>query len=89
MFTFSDGGNQGASRNTIPGVWVAREEAMDSKDIYRTAKIMMDLYGDEAPIRSAMKADRCLDSGDLEGVAVWKSVIQAIDELSATSGPMH
>lgn len=62
---------------------------MGPKDIYRTAKIMIDLYGDEASIKSAMKADRCLGNGDLEGVAVWQAVIRAIDELSATSGPVR
>ncbi len=59
---------------------------MDPKDIYRTAKIMIDLHGEDAPVKAALKADRCLGNGDLEGVAVWESVIRAIDELSATKG---
>lgn len=59
---------------------------MDSLDIYRTAKLMIDQHGAEAKIQAAMKQDAMLERGDLDGVAVWRMVIRAIDELQDTSG---
>jgi len=35
-------------------------------DNYRSARLLIDQYGDEAPIHAAM-----LEKGDLEGQAVW------------------
>ncbi len=64
---------------------------MEPIDLYRAAKLLIDQYGEDAAIEAAMKADKCLDSGDLDGVSVWKGVIQAIGELSVTTrnGPLH
>ena len=36
-------------------------------DIYRTANILVDQHGAEAPIEAAMRADAMLDRGDLDG----------------------
>ena len=41
----------------------------------------MKQHGDEAPIHAAMRADELLDKGDIEGRAVWRRVIRAIEEL--------
>ena len=38
-------------------------------DIYRTAKLLVDKHGAEAPIHAAMKADAMLDKGDMDGKA--------------------
>ena len=35
-------------------------------DIYRTANVLIEQHGDEAPIHAAMRADAVLDKGDLE-----------------------
>ncbi len=35
-------------------------------DIYRSAKLLVDQHGEDAPIFAAMQADRCLEAGDLE-----------------------
>ncbi len=50
-------------------------------DIYRTAKLLVDKHGDEAPIHAAMKADAMLDKGDMDGKAVWLRVVKAAAEL--------
>ncbi len=39
-------------------------------DIYRSAKLLIEKHGDEAPIHTAMQADAMLDKGDLDGAAV-------------------
>ena len=48
---------------------------MELIDIYRAAKLLIDEHGADAAIEAAMKADRCLVLGDLDGVSVWKGVI--------------
>ncbi len=63
-------------------------------DIYRSAKLLIDQHGDDAPIFAAMQADRCLEAGDLDGKAVWMGVIRAIEELQdrrppAVGQPVH
>ncbi len=50
-------------------------------DIYRTAKLLVDKHGDEAPIHAAMKVDAMLDKGDMDGRAVWLRVVRAVEEL--------
>ncbi|MCH8156005.1 MAG: hypothetical protein IH786_12280 [Proteobacteria bacterium] len=50
-------------------------------DIYRSAKLLIDQHGEDAPIFAAMQADKCLEGGDLDGKAVWMGVIRAIKEL--------
>ncbi len=62
-------------------------------DIYRTAKLLVDKHGAEAPIQAAMKADAMLDKGDMDGRAVWLRVVRAVEELLATGrrddAPVH
>ena len=53
----------------------------DEIDIYRSAKLLVDQHGTDAPIFAAMQADKCLGAGDLDGKAVWMRVIRAINEL--------
>ena len=56
----------------------------DDLDIYRSAKLLIDQHGEDAPIFAAMQADKCLEGGDLDGKAVWMGVIRAIKELTNT-----
>ncbi len=56
-------------------------------DIYRSAKLLIDQHGEDAPIFAAQQADRCLATGDLDGKAVWMRVIAAIKELTDTNTP--
>jgi len=55
-------------------------------DIYRSAKVIIKQHGDDAPIHAAMKADAMLEGGDLDGLAVWKRILKAIEELQG-AGP--
>lgn len=56
-------------------------------DIWRTAKIMVDQYGDDAPIIAAQRIDALLDLGDLDGMNVWKRVAGAIEHLMSGEKP--
>ena len=50
-------------------------------DIYRSAKLLIDQHGEDAPIFAAMQADKCHEGGYLDGKAVWMAVIRAIKTL--------
>jgi len=50
-------------------------------DIYRTAKFLIDQHGEDAPIHAAMRADKLLDAGELDGYGVWKRIVAAINEM--------
>ncbi len=50
-------------------------------DIYRSAQVLVKQYGQDAPIEAAMRADAMLDKGDLDGYAVWKRILRAVEEL--------
>jgi len=61
---------------------MATGKAMTSDlDIYRSAKLLIDHHGEDAPIVAAQQVDACWERGDLDGKAVWMSVIRAIKEL--------
>ncbi len=50
-------------------------------DIYRTGRLLIERHGSEAPVHAAMRADAMLEKGDLDGQALWKRIIRAIEEL--------
>ena len=50
-------------------------------DIYRSAKLLINQHGEDAPIHAAMQADACWERGDLDGKVVWMGVIRAIKGL--------
>ena len=54
-------------------------------DIYRSAQVLVKHHGPDAPIHAAMRADAVLDKGDLDGVAVWKRILRAVEELQETA----
>ena len=60
-------------------------------DIYRTAKLLVDKHGAEAPIHAATQADAMLDKGDLDGQAVWMRILNAVEGLLRGRGddPLH
>ncbi len=74
---------------------MATGKAMTSDlDIYRSAKLLIDQHGDDAPIFAAMQADKCLEAGNLDGKATWMRVIGAIKELldqqpPSSDTPLH
>lgn len=57
---------------------------MEPIDTWRAADMMMKLYGENAVLRAAMRADALLDQGDTQGFFAWKRIARAIDSLSQT-----
>ena len=64
---------------------------MIERDIWASAKRLIDLYAEDATIHAAMRADELLERGDLDGAAVWRRVIQALEELGnlKPDGTLH
>ncbi len=54
-------------------------------DIYRSAQVLVKRHGQDAPIHAAMRADAMLEAGDLDGYAVWKRILRAVEELQGTA----
>ncbi len=50
-------------------------------DIYRSANALVKHHSEDAPIQAAMRADAMLETGDLDGYAVWKRIMRAVEEL--------
>jgi hypothetical protein len=38
-------------------------------------------HGEDAPIKAALRADAMLESGDLDGCAVWRRMLRAVEKL--------
>jgi len=53
----------------------------DDADIWRAAQLMLDQYGDDAPLQGAQRADQLIEDGDAQGGAVWRQILGAIEEL--------
>ena len=60
-------------------------------EIYQSANALIRQHCDGAAVHAAMRADAMLDTGDLDGLAVWRRIIRAIDVLTSrgTPGPLH
>ncbi len=59
----------------------------DDKDIYRSAKLLIDRHGDDAVIEAAMMADKMLEQGGLDGLASWNRILRAIEGLHSKERP--
>ncbi len=56
-------------------------------DIYRTANVLVKQYGQDAPIQAAVRADELLEAGELDGCAVFKRVLRAVEEMLSKERP--
>ncbi len=56
-------------------------------DIYRSAKELIKQHGEADDIEAAMRADKRLAAGDMEGEAVWLRIVKAIEELLSEERP--
>ncbi len=56
-------------------------------DIYRSANELIKHHGEDAPIHAAMRADELMETGDMEGRAVWLRIVKAIEELLSEERP--
>ncbi len=50
-------------------------------DVWRSAAVLMREHGDGAAVEAAFRADERPEHGDIDGCALWKRVMKAVDEL--------
>ncbi len=60
---------------------------VEDLEIYRAANQLVKRYGEDAELEAAKQADAMLEAGDPEGLAVWKRILKAVDELLAQAPP--
>ncbi len=56
-------------------------------DIYRAPNLLTERCGEDASTHAAMSADAMMEKGDLDGYAVWKLIMKAVDGLEAKERP--
>ena len=55
--------------------------ARSTTDIFRAAKLLIDQHGEDAALRAALRAGELLEEGDVDGSAVWRRILAAVEEL--------
>ena len=55
--------------------------------VARNALVLIRQHGANAPIYASMRHDELFGTGDIEGTAVWKRVLAAIDTALAEKRP--
>lgn len=58
-----------------------------SPEVYRTATLLIEEYGELAPAGAFIKADQLNDAGDEKGYEVWLRVAKAVEELLSEDLP--
>ena len=57
-------------------------------DIYRATNDLIKQHGEDAPLHAAMRrADELMETGDMDGRAVWLRIVKAVEELLAKERP--
>lgn len=51
-------------------------------DIWRAANVLLRDHGYDASIIAAQRYDKLLTDGDLDGMRLWKRILNAIEQLS-------
>ena len=50
-------------------------------DIWRAAQLIVKRHSADALIVAAQRADELFNEGDLDGAAVWRRILHAVEEL--------
>jgi len=58
---------------------------IDDLDIFRAANILVKRHGAGATLVAARRAEELLAEGDLDGHAIWKRIVAAVNELTRTT----
>ncbi|HSO43490.1 MAG: hypothetical protein ACXW25_01545 [Rhodospirillales bacterium] len=57
------------------------------QDIYCAAHVLIAVYGEDAGIDAALRANELAAAGDRDGAALWRQIASAIDDLIAGERP--
>ncbi len=53
-------------------------------EIFRAANRLIQRHGQDAEFEAAKQADAMIERGDPEGLAVWKRILRAVEDLQRT-----
>ncbi len=56
-------------------------------EIYRTARLLVEEYGEMAPAGAALRADHLEQAGDTHGSALWLCIVKAAEDLLTRERP--
>jgi hypothetical protein len=56
-------------------------------DVYRSGYTLIQQHGDGAANQAVVEADDLLNKGDLDGAAVWRLIVAAVNELQREEPP--
>lgn len=62
---------------------IGKQMMISEADIYRTAKLIIDQYGEGALIEAALRQDKFLEQGDLNGAQTWSRIGTAIEWMQS------
>ncbi len=54
---------------------------IEDPDIWRAANLLVKMHSADAAIVAAQRADELLAEGDMDGLAVWKRIARATEQL--------
>lgn len=57
-------------------------------DIYKTANQVIDKFGEEAALYSAIRGDEFQRLGNQEGEVLWRRITKAVEVLQTSERPM-
>ena len=60
---------------------------LTERDIWIAANSLIKLYGDDAAIKAAARADMLAALGDVDGYALWKRIVRATIDLGRMEPP--
>ena len=58
-------------------------------EIYRTANLLIQEYGEMAPPAAFIRADQLHDKGDISGRRVWLRIARVTEDLLSEERPAH
>ena len=61
--------------------------SLDELDIWRSAQQLITAHGEMAEWEAAMRADAALNDGNMDGVRVWRAVLEAVKKLQNNERP--
>ena len=66
-------------------------QTLFEKDICLSASRFIAMHGDQAALQAVVQSHALFAVGDMEGAAVWRTMINAIEVMQATqpSGTVH
>lgn len=61
----------------------------NSSEVYKTATLLIEEYGDFAQAGAFIKADEMADKGDLVAQKTWLKVAKVVEDLLSTDPPQN